>query len=70
MDGEKCGEGNLTNMVEIADFPKNNETSSSVCISEVFDKAHDILGTNFIVLHIHLIKIIIYHRFCFKRFLR
>ena len=40
---EKCGEGNLTNMVEIPNFPGGTE-NKSVCISRIFASAHDILG--------------------------
>ena len=40
---EKCGEGNLTNMVEIPNFPGGTE-NKSVCISRIFSSAHDILG--------------------------
>ena len=40
---EKCGEGNLTNMVEIPNFPGGTE-NKSVCISRIFSSAHEILG--------------------------
>ncbi|KAL5265499.1 hypothetical protein ACHWQZ_G006275 [Mnemiopsis leidyi] len=40
---EKCGEGNLTSMVEIPNFPGGTE-NKSVCISRIFSSAHDILG--------------------------
>ena len=42
--GDKtCGEGSLTNMIEIKNFPADNN-STSVCVSKVFSKAQDILG--------------------------
>ncbi|XP_063675760.1 uncharacterized protein LOC134812309 [Bolinopsis microptera] len=42
--GDKtCGEGSLTNMIEIKNFPADNN-STNVCVSKVFSKAHDILG--------------------------